>query len=501
MIKIKAFNNSKMVLFLYAFLFLCCWDTAAADESKLYLLEDAENGRYYPLLITAGGLGFAIKCNSLNEETRVLEGLGFVMDSSVLPKVTPMDPLVVAAKPQDQPFLCPKSEENEISLYQFNGIYYLLFRSSNPSNIYIASCGTLITALGLTVEEAINSDPTPFFRTAHAISCFRGGPVDENPKNFTEWCTRNNLTTPQKDVVKLLLNITPQGSAGFGNANKCKKSEDFLMTLKVINLSNRSVIDISPLNSLTKASELILSNNQISDITPLSELRELTALNLSQNSITNLYPLATLDKLHELNLGKNQISDTRALSSLSSLEALNLSKNKISDRQLEDLTYLRALKSLDLSSNQIYNPKALQSMGTLEKLDLSYNRIFKREYLTGFAESVQLNTTGNPLPPIPTPTPIPTPRPEPSPLPEPTPLPPDTFESGVNRPGADFFSFDVIPLPIAKLCQKACRINRLCKAWTYVAPMGGNKAKCWLKSSVPAPVPNGNCTSGIVYRY
>ena len=60
-----------------------------------------------------------------------------------------------------------------------------------------------------------------------------------------------------------------------------------------------------------------------------------------------------------------------------------------------------------------------------------------------------------------------------------------TFEPGVDRPGADFSNFD-IPGRGPHTCQSACFQNGGCRAWTYVrAGFQGPVARCWLKSDVP----------------
>ncbi len=71
-------------------------------------------------------------------------------------------------------------------------------------------------------------------------------------------------------------------------------------------------------------------------------------------------------------------------------------------------------------------------------------------------------------------------------------------ETGVDRPGQDYKNFELEP-SIASFgpCKSACESDAACKAWTYVRPgLQGPKARCWLKSGVPAPTPNGCCVSG-----
>lgn len=73
-------------------------------------------------------------------------------------------------------------------------------------------------------------------------------------------------------------------------------------------------------------------------------------------------------------------------------------------------------------------------------------------------------------------------------------------EQNINRPGGDYKNF-----PLTKAdpyeCEKACRNDIRCKAWTYVKPgVQGPKAHCWLKDSIPLPQWDSNCISGVV-RY
>jgi len=72
-----------------------------------------------------------------------------------------------------------------------------------------------------------------------------------------------------------------------------------------------------------------------------------------------------------------------------------------------------------------------------------------------------------------------------------------TAEDNIDRPGADYRSFD-LPQPGWELCRNACASDGHCQAYTFVRPgVQGPNARCWLKSSVPAPVQRGCCVSGV----
>ena len=66
-----------------------------------------------------------------------------------------------------------------------------------------------------------------------------------------------------------------------------------------------------------------------------------------------------------------------------------------------------------------------------------------------------------------------------------------------DRPGGDYTSAPVAsgdPTDCALLCEH----DRRCRAWSFNYPTDANGgAVCWLKSSVPARVPDNCCVSGV----
>lgn len=71
------------------------------------------------------------------------------------------------------------------------------------------------------------------------------------------------------------------------------------------------------------------------------------------------------------------------------------------------------------------------------------------------------------------------------------------MELDTDRLGSDFRDFD-LPLALPELCQTICATDINCKAWTYVKPgYQGQRARCWLKNSVPNPSHDTCCISGV----
>lgn len=74
----------------------------------------------------------------------------------------------------------------------------------------------------------------------------------------------------------------------------------------------------------------------------------------------------------------------------------------------------------------------------------------------------------------------------------------DTFEVGWDRPGHDYYNYEMFN-PREILCQWKCQQDSRCRAWTFVKPgIQGARARCWLKHRIPAPVQSSCCTSGII---
>lgn len=76
-------------------------------------------------------------------------------------------------------------------------------------------------------------------------------------------------------------------------------------------------------------------------------------------------------------------------------------------------------------------------------------------------------------------------------------------EPGADRAGNDYRNFEVGNADLRDqpelICQTACQKDAQCRAWTYVKPgVQGPKARCWLKTAVPAVRANNCCVSGVM---
>jgi PAN domain len=74
---------------------------------------------------------------------------------------------------------------------------------------------------------------------------------------------------------------------------------------------------------------------------------------------------------------------------------------------------------------------------------------------------------------------------------------PAAAQTNFDRPGGDYLSAPVTSGDPAD-CALICERDRRCHAWTFSYPTDpAIGAVCWLKSSVPARVPDSCCVSGV----
>ncbi|WP_158079767.1 phosphatidylinositol-specific phospholipase C domain-containing protein [Archangium sp. Cb G35] len=74
------------------------------------------------------------------------------------------------------------------------------------------------------------------------------------------------------------------------------------------------------------------------------------------------------------------------------------------------------------------------------------------------------------------------------------------IETNINRGGQDFHQFDLDEAR-PEACREACQNSTACRAFTYVKPgVQAAKARCYLKSGVPAPSSSECCDSGVIAR-
>lgn len=81
----------------------------------------------------------------------------------------------------------------------------------------------------------------------------------------------------------------------------------------------------------------------------------------------------------------------------------------------------------------------------------------------------------------------------------PRPRPAGRIEYGVDRPGEDYYNFDLDKNAAPEQCADACRNDDHCRSWTYIKRgKGKHRPRCCLKDGVPRAERNDDCISGVV---
>ena len=168
--------------------------------------------------------------------------------------------------------------------------------------------------------------------------------------------------------------------------------------LTELEVTRKTVTNLTGLEHATNLTRLVLRNNAIADISPLAGLTQLTFLHLGSNRISNISLLARFTQLRQLYLEKNTISNISPLAGLTDLTILELGHNNITD--ISPLARLTRLTTLGLHNNSISNISPLERLTKLTELYLQNNSISDLWPLvanTGLRSGDKLNVRGNPL--------------------------------------------------------------------------------------------------------
>ncbi len=169
-----------------------------------------------------------------------------------------------------------------------------------------------------------------------------------------------------------------------------------MVNLEVAAFPCNKIIDITPLNSLSKVRVLDLnSNKQLSDISKLSNLRNLEELFLSENSISDVAPLGNLKKLRKLWIDRNDVVDISMLEGLESLEVLIAYWNEI--EKLPDFRKFKKLTKVDLHNNKISDSSELETLKKIVYVNLQANSIHNPNLFIPIGKAEFINLSQNPI--------------------------------------------------------------------------------------------------------
>jgi Leucine-rich repeat (LRR) protein len=112
----------------------------------------------------------------------------------------------------------------------------------------------------------------------------------------------------------------------------------YLEDIEEFELSSSGINDLDGIQFCIHAKVIDVSNNSITDLTPLTGLSNLEELNLSDNKVGYLDGITNLKSLRSILLSNNDIQDISPLFELEKLEYADLSGNNIDVEQINRLT-------------------------------------------------------------------------------------------------------------------------------------------------------------------
>lgn len=160
------------------------------------------------------------------------------------------------------------------------------------------------------------------------------------------------------------------------SGNQLRQLDGLPSTLRILDIQNNMLNDLSSWNHLHNLQYLDVSGNELENLECFSSLVHLRTLKADNNRITNIDGILDLDSLLELELNDNELTDVNFEGSeLTRLRVLDLRNNKL--KKVNSLRSLPALESLDVSNNELEEfGQDFQGQGLiLKELRLSHNAL------------------------------------------------------------------------------------------------------------------------------
>ena len=137
----------------------------------------------------------------------------------------------------------------------------------------------------------------------------------------------------------------------FAIAYECNKQDNeitqqFLSTLRELNLSDKGIKSLHGLEYAKNLNTLLLNNNNLTNVNIISNLTKLRTLELKENRIEDITFLTNLINIKSIDLSSNNIQTVPNLYELKKLQLINISNNKIQDFSFVDKLYNDNMKIL-----------------------------------------------------------------------------------------------------------------------------------------------------------
>jgi Leucine-rich repeat (LRR) protein len=142
-----------------------------------------------------------------------------------------------------------------------------------------------------------------------------------------------------------------------------------LSKIHIYDLSDKYLIDLSPLEKLPKLRHLDLSDTSFSNIKTIAALTNLQAIDLMATKVSDIKLIKSFKNLTSLRLDYTSVSDISPIKDLTKLQELYFDGIKVSN--LESLKRLKNLQELSIKScPNIIDLEPLKELIKLESLDI-----------------------------------------------------------------------------------------------------------------------------------
>ncbi|MDR6121034.1 LmbE family N-acetylglucosaminyl deacetylase [Bacillus sp. SLBN-46] len=105
----------------------------------------------------------------------------------------------------------------------------------------------------------------------------------------------------------------------------------YAVNLQFLALDHNRITDLTPLQGLTKVTDLYLKDNQLENVRPLAGLTNMESLHLDTNRLTDLSPLSSLTKMQVLSFNFNKVASLAPLAGMTNLITISMDSNAFKD--------------------------------------------------------------------------------------------------------------------------------------------------------------------------
>lgn len=156
-----------------------------------------------------------------------------------------------------------------------------------------------------------------------------------------------------------------------------------------LDISGKSLTDLSPLEALRNLKYVNISNTKISNLGPISNVTFLEHLDISNTATTDIQFIKYSDRLKLLDISQTKIEDISELVNLKAIRVLKADQTPIMSFNV--LNEFKNIASLSLVETGFNNAENIKDLEKLEELNLSKNYIINSSFLSNLSSLRVLN--------------------------------------------------------------------------------------------------------------